>query len=216
MNYIPLIWFFIANALGFFVPLLFSNYLRLSRPVYLIPFTLIFGIFLTSYLISSDIDFGLLLLSNWYWGVTGGLAGGLILIKNVISQPVSKRGSVFDVIWAGIVYGMFDALLLSVFPVLVTWLTIGSQEINILTSVYSLAGSALITAVYHLGYPEFRSKKVFLAVMGNLICTAAFLVTGSPLAAVVSHILMHVTAVIHGPETTIQLPPHKRIVFKTS
>jgi hypothetical protein len=36
----------------------------------------------------------------------------------------------------------------------------------------------------------------------------SMLVTGNPIAAVGSHVAMHTAAVLHGPATTIQLPPH--------
>jgi len=45
-------------------------------------------------------------------------------------------------------------------------------------------------------------------VVGNAIITSSYFLTGSPLAAILSHVAMHVTAVLHGMETTLQLPPH--------
>jgi hypothetical protein len=33
-------------------------------------------------------------------------------------------------------------------------------------------------------------------------------VTGNPIAAVGSHVVMHTAAVLYGPATTAQLPPH--------
>jgi hypothetical protein len=42
----------------------------------------------------------------------------------------------------------------------------------------------------------------------NLLVTLSYLLSGSPIAALLSHILMHVAAVLHGMESTIQLPPH--------
>jgi hypothetical protein len=45
-------------------------------------------------------------------------------------------------------------------------------------------------------------------VVGNAIITSSYLLTGSPLAAILFHVAMHVAAVLHGMETTLQLPPH--------
>jgi hypothetical protein len=36
----------------------------------------------------------------------------------------------------------------------------------------------------------------------------AYLLTTSPLAPVGAHAVMHVSAVLHGAESTVQLPPH--------
>ena len=76
------------------------------------------------------------------------------------------------------------------------------------SGLVALVASAYVTAAYHLGYPEFRSKRVLLPVAGNTIITFGMLVTGNPLAAIVSHAIMHIAAVIHGAEATVQLPPH--------
>jgi hypothetical protein len=35
-----------------------------------------------------------------------------------------------------------------------------------------------------------------------------YLITANPIAAIASHIAMHVAGILHGPETTAQLPPH--------
>jgi hypothetical protein len=62
--------------------------------------------------------------------------------------------------------------------------------------------------IYHLGYPEFRNRKVMLVLVGNALITLAFLVSTNPLGAMLSHVAMHCAALFRGPETTLQLPPH--------
>jgi hypothetical protein len=74
--------------------------------------------------------------------------------------------------------------------------------------VLAMLGSLLITLTYHLGYPEFRNKKIVKVLVGNSIMTLAVLLAGNPLGALISHPVMHIAAVLRGPETTIQLPPH--------
>jgi hypothetical protein len=49
---------------------------------------------------------------------------------------------------------------------------------------------------------------VIQPLIGNALLTLGFLLTGSPLAAIVGHVIMHAAAVLHGLETTVQLPPH--------
>ena len=60
----------------------------------------------------------------------------------------------------------------------------------------------------HLGYAEFQGPALGWVVVGNAIITSSYLLTGSPLAAILSHVAMHVAAVLHGMETMLQLPPH--------
>lgn len=45
-------------------------------------------------------------------------------------------------------------------------------------------------------------------ILGNAILTAAYLLTRNPLSTTLAHVAMHVASVLHGMETTIQLPPH--------
>ncbi len=109
--------------------------------------------------------------------------------------------------------GSGDGLLLSVIPVHVFSASrsdglAGSGWRTPKASASALAASLIITALYHLGFSEFRGPSVLQPLIGNGIVTAGYLVSGSPLAPIVSHVIMHVAAVVHGMESTPHLPPH--------
>jgi hypothetical protein len=72
----------------------------------------------------------------------------------------------------------------------------------------ALAVSLLFTAVYHVGYPDFRGAKLRKPLAGDLVWSAPTLATLSPVGAPFAHIGLHVTAVVHSYETTTFLPPH--------
>jgi hypothetical protein len=99
-------------------------------------------------------------------------------------------------------------------PVLATWRAFagldwrGTWYGQMVVGVVALLSSLYVTAAYHLGYPEFRNRRVLLPVTGNGIMSLAYLLTMSPLAPVGAHAAMHVAAVLHGAESTVQLPPH--------
>jgi hypothetical protein len=104
--------------------------------------------------------------------------------------------------------------LLSVIPVLATWQA-GSQlgwtdswPGKLAVGVTALVASILVTLAYHLGYPEFRGPQVRAPMLGVGMMSLGYLLTTNPIAVVVSHIAMHIAAVMHGPATTTQLPPH--------
>ena len=84
----------------------------------------------------------------------------------------------------------------------------GGFKIVLLKAVCAIATSLIITLLYHLGYKEFRNKSILMVLLGNTIITLTFIISGNPLAAVLSHTAMHVAAVMRGPETTLHLPPH--------
>src|SRR5687768_3008914 len=59
------------------------------------------------------------------WGLLAAVLVGLFLVWTVLGQPRGARSQGLmlwaDVIWLGVVYGLADALLLSVLPVIATW-----------------------------------------------------------------------------------------------
>jgi hypothetical protein len=118
-----------------------------------------------------------------------------------------------DLVWSGVIYGLMDALLLSILPVLATWraFTLLNWTVNwpgkILVGALAVFASLLVTVAYHLGYPEYRSAGVFGPAFGNTAMTFGYLITNNPLAAILSHIAMHIAGVLHGPASVIQLPP---------
>jgi len=213
-----LIWVPAATLLGLSVSAVFAGWLRLSRRIFLAVYLISTSIFLYALLRWSGIDLGAMITQNWTWGLTAGAIAATFLVINVRSQPDSQRsteGILFvDIAWLGLVYGLIDALFLNVMPVLATWEAfsqLGWTDAwmgRIAISALALIASLLVTAGYHLGYPEFRNSTLGLVLLGNSLITLAHILSGNPLGAIISHVVMHIAAVNQGPETTIQLPPH--------
>jgi hypothetical protein len=66
-----------------------------------------------------------------------------------------------------------------------------------------------LTTAYHLGYSDFRSKKIIQPNIGNTIISMPTLVSANPVGSPVVHAIMHITAIIHSPKTELFLPPHR-------
>lgn len=213
-----ILWFFFATCLSFGISALFSGRLQWQRNRYLITYIVPFAVFLSLYFNWSEIDWVKRSTNHWQWGIVGAIAAGVILLKHVYSQPSSPRHQgldfIIDLVWAGLFYGLIDALLLSVFPVHIVQQLLAESVWT--ESFFRSAGTAgiallfslIITFCYHFGYREYRGKQIAGTLVGNGILTIAFLITGSPLAAVLPHIAMHLAAVTHARDTTHQLPPH--------
>lgn len=212
------IWIILAAGLGLALAGLFAGWLRLPRRLFLIPYVSVSGLFIAGYFMWTGIDFSQLLAGNWAWGVLAGLLVGTITVANVRAQPASRQSGggrlLVDLAWAGVAYGLIDALFLNVLPVLAVreglagfgWA--GSSIGKVGMGAIALAASLLVALAYHVGYPEFRNRKVGLVLVGNGLITLAFLLSGNPLGAIVAHVVMHLAAVVRGPDTTLQLPPH--------
>jgi hypothetical protein len=216
--WLSIIWVLAASLLGFAISAVFSNWLNLSRRVFLIPYIGLSSIFLTWFFQANEINLVSLIVENWGWGLIAGLVVGAFLVNNVRSQPSSRQSTggdlVLDIAWLGLAYGVIDALFLNVMPVLAAWTGFsqfsleGSWLGKVGVGILALFASLLVTLAYHLGYAEFRNKSIVLVLVGNSLITLAYLLSTNPLGAILSHTIMHVAATIQGPETTVQLPPH--------
>jgi hypothetical protein len=120
-----------------------------------------------------------------------------------------------ELLWVGVVYGLVDALLLSVLPVLATWQGFSalgwtsSLPGKIFVGAVAVLASLFVTVLYHLGYPECRAAGGIIGpTIGNGAMTLGYVLANNPIAAIFSHIAMHIAGVLHGPATVMQLPPH--------
>jgi hypothetical protein len=213
-----LLWIIGASFLGFTIAAVFAGILKLKRNVYLLFYIPLVIAFFLAFAILNDLNIKSLVIYNWGWGLLGTAIASAFVIRNVLSQPSSERHKgvalVSDIIWPGFTYGLSDALLLSVIPIVAVnlafsdsvWINGWPEKVGI--GGIALIASILVTTIYHLGYPEFRGKKVVWPIIGNGILSLAYLLTMNPLAAILPHIGMHITAMVHGRETTGQVPPH--------
>lgn len=154
---------------------------------------------------------------RWLPGlIVGGLIG-VVLVRNVLRQPASPAPIGADLatgaLWLGLVYGVADAVLLTIVPVLSLY---GSAPPDVMRTAsgrlsrgaLALLGSLVVTAAYHAGFAEFRGPALLAPLIGNGLVTAAYLVSGSAVAPLTAHVMMHLAAVAHGINTAVQLPPH--------
>jgi hypothetical protein len=148
------------------------------------------------------------------------VCGGLLVLI-VVRDPAAGHpgGWTFagEILWRGVVYGAVDGLLLSAFPILATFAAFSATPLRERSrkavagiGALALAVSLAFTAVYHLGYPDFRSSKVKKPLSGDLIWSAPTLATLNPVGAPLAHIALHVAAVTHSYNTGTFLPPHRK------
>jgi len=135
----------------------------------------------------------------------------------VLARPgtprLPDRPLAWDLAWRGLAYGTVDGLLLLAFPWLVTWRALGAETARwprkLGAAALAWAAILLVTTAYHLGYGDFRSRKIVQPDIGSSIGALPTLLSANPAASVVSHALLHVAAVVRAPETDLYLPPHR-------
>jgi D-alanyl-D-alanine carboxypeptidase len=210
-------WLAGGFALAFAVPFVLADTFELSRDLYYGLYAAAVAAFVAAW--ARDSRFGRdTLTRNWRWGVSLGAGAAAALVAVVLrTEDATARPEglsfVGAILWRGVLYGVTDGVLLSVFPILAVFAALpglrrrrgGTIGVGALALVASLA----ITAVYHLGYSDFRSEKLRKPVAGDVVWSAPTLLTLSPLGAPIAHAGLHVAAVVHSYDTDTFLPPHR-------
>jgi hypothetical protein len=137
--------------------------------------------------------------NRWLWGILAGVLAGVLLdvmVSRMIPRRIGGHVGSAQFAWETAVYGVAEGLLLSVLPVLITWQifaavgwTSGWTAVG--AAVAALLASLVVIVVHHLGYAEFRSRRMVQAVIGCSVLSIVYLLTGSPLSAVLGHIVLH-------------------------
>jgi hypothetical protein len=208
-------WYGLACVVGFVVPLVGSSALELQHDVYLgLYFISVLALF-GAYVSVTKLDLGAVLRRQWTLSAALGLLFGFALVKNVLAEDATPRPDgayfAFELLWRGGIYGAIDALLLTVLPCLVVYRSLGGRletwRRRIAYFAASLALVMTITAVYHLGYAQYRDDGVRQPETGNAIISLPMLLTTNPVGSIADHAAMHISAVAHSYETEVRLPP---------
>jgi hypothetical protein len=210
-------WVTAAALLGALSSTLFSSILRFPRDLFVGLHAVAVMGFIFVFVRIEGIDPRVQLRRRWLGGLIAGALTGALLARTVLSQPASARPRGVNLAWAlfwdGGLYGIIDALLLNILPVLIVYGARSAGELRNPAARWrwglsALLASAFITAAYHIGFTEFRGPTLAAPLIGNAIVTLSYLASGSPIAALLSHAVMHGAAVLQGMATTVQLPPH--------
>lgn len=208
-------WFAAGLAVAFAAPWLGTSVLDLDRDLYYAAYFASALGFLALYARSTGLDGAAVLRRNWRWSLGIGAVVAVAVVANVLNDPATARpGGVHlavELLWRGLVYGVTDALLLQAFPAAVAYSVLGGEVGGLRRRVgfaaLTLPLVVIVTAVYHLGYEQFRDDGLRQPETGNAILSVPVLLTANPVGSVVAHATMHVAAVAHAYETPTYLPP---------
>jgi hypothetical protein len=194
----------------------FSSTLDLNHDLYYLVYFAGALAFLVAYVLATGADMRALFTRHWRWSLALGVVASVALVFNVLNREDSTPHPdglyfAFSIGWRGVVYGVVDALVLTAFPVAVTLALMGGRLETLVRraafAVVSLALVLVITAVYHLGYEQFREDGVGGPEIGNTIISVPAILTANPLGSLIAHASMHVAADVHAYETDTFLPP---------
>lgn len=142
-------------------------------------------------------------------GVIGGIVTGAIVGFGIRKTPAHlfRQGRELHEAeaWEGVVYGISEGALLSALPAFVAWQA--AEDAGWSTAgawLAALGASAVMIAVHHFGYWDYRGLIVLEVIAGCGILTIGYLATGGFVAPVLGHVIMHIAGVTKG----VELPPH--------
>jgi D-alanyl-D-alanine carboxypeptidase len=215
-------WLATGLVLFFLIPFAFTDLISLNRDLYYgIYIAAAFG-FVGAWIGCANESPRRVLTRNWRAGVGLGLLFAGAMVAIVLNEPATSHPGGLDfaaaIVWRGVLYGLADGLILSAFPVLAVFAAFaGTRTLTrwrgkAAVGALALAVSMLFTAVYHLGYSDFRGEKLRKPIAGDVVWSVPTLATLSPFGAPIAHAGLHVSAVVHSYDTDVFLPPHKVMV----
>jgi hypothetical protein len=213
----PWLWLAGGALLFFLVPLVGADVLGLQPDLYYLAYFTVavawFAVFVTTHAAAlRELWRHNLGLSLGVGAVVGAGLALMVFGQEATDHPDGWRYA-FEILWRGVVYGSVDALTLFVFPAAVAYLLMHGNREGARRKVgfagLALALSMLVSATYHLGYPEYRDSDLRSPEIGTVAANIPTALTGNPLGAVVAHGTVHVAAVVHQREggSTQMLPP---------
>jgi hypothetical protein len=214
-----LAWLAAGLVMGFAVPFVFADVLEIQRDAYYALYATAVGVFVVSWARATGQDLRRMARHRLLLAVVLGVAVAGLLAGIVIgTEPESARSGgaelVGALLWRGVVYGVADGLLLSVFPILAVFAAFADTRLRrrrsgtIVIGAVAMIASLAMTAAYHAGYEQFRSEEMRSPLAGDLVWSAPTLVTLNPVGAPIAHVGLHSAAVLHSYETELFLPPH--------
>lgn len=209
-------WFAFGSAYAFSIPYLGISVLDLQHDVYYLAYFAAVLLLIGAYVRTEQVDLRALMTRRWRWSLGIGVATAAFLVFNVFKTEDATAHPhglyfVFELAWRGVGYGLIDVLLLTVFPLIVA-LRLLHGHVDGLKGKLRLTAVALpmvmiVTATYHLGYPQYRHDGIQRPETGNVLISIPAFATANPAGAIVAHVSQHIAAVTHAYESKIFNPP---------
>lgn len=211
-----LVWFALVSAVAFLVPYLGVSVLDLQHDVFYLVYFAVTIALLTGYVRVEQVDVAAVFRRRRLWSLGLGVVLAVFLIVNVVNTEEATarpHGAyfAFELLWRGVGYGLIDTLLLTVFPCLVAYQLlhgrVGGLKGKLRLTALMLPLVILVTATYHLGYPQYRHDGLGRPETGNILISIPAFATANPVGSIVAHVSQHVAAVTHAYESRIFVPP---------
>jgi hypothetical protein len=212
-------WFAGLCVVAFLVPYLGVSVLALQHDVFYFVYFAVALALIGSYVRVERVAVADVFRARWRWSLGIGVVMAGFLVFNVFNTSGATGRPygayfVFELLWRGLGYGLIDTLLLTVFPCLVAYTLlhgkVGGLKGRLRFTALALPLVMIVTATYHLGYPQYRQDGLSRPETGNVLISVPAFATANPLGSFVAHASQHIAAVTHAYESRIFNPPATR------
>lgn len=215
-------WAWLAGGMlvAFALPYLLADVLEMNRDLFYGLYAVAVVALFALWSRSTGYDLVAAAKRRWLAALLLGLAVAGVMVAIVLrTEDATARPDGLELVgavaWRGILYGVADGLLLSVFPILVVFAAFAGTRLDrglggkVAIGAIALVASLAMTGVYHAGYSDFRSEKMRKPLTGDVIWSVPTLLTLNPIGSPIAHAGLHTSAVLHSYETDTFLPPHR-------
>jgi hypothetical protein len=209
-------WVAAVCGIAFLVPYLGVSVLALQHDVYYLVYFAVTIALVATYARVEQVDAAEIFRQRWRWSLGAGVVLAAFLVFNVFKTSdatARPHGAyfVFELLWRGVGYGIVDTLLLTIFPCFVAYKLLHGHAVGLKGKLRFTALMwpvvLLVTATYHLGYPQYRQDGLSRPETGNVLISIPTFATVNPVGSIVAHVSQHITAVTHAYESRIFNPP---------
>jgi hypothetical protein len=209
-------WFALVCTVAFFIPYLGVSVLDMQHDVFYLVYFAVTIALLVGYVRVEHVDVAEVFRRRWQWSLGIGVVLAGVLVFNVFNTERATARPygfyfVFELLWRGVGYGLIDTLLLTVFPCLVAYQLLHGHvdglKGKLRLTALMLPLVIIITATYHLGYPQYRQDGISRPETGNVLISIPTFATANPVGSIVGHVSQHIAAVTHAYESRIFNPP---------
>lgn len=211
-----LLWLLSVVAVAFAVSWVVATRLRVKRAPYIAVLSVVTAAMAVGYVAWLGVGTVDLLTARWGWGLLAAALCGGFMAFGMTRMPVTQRLAggrlVAGLLWDGVVYGLAEGVLLSALPVLITWQMVHSLGWSgvgggIARWTLPILASVVVIVVHHLGYADYRNRLLVPITAGCGLLSLGYLVTASPVAPALGHVIGHMSGLLHGAE----LPPAEHL-----
>ena len=198
------------------MPYLGVSVLDLQHDVFYLVYFAVTMALVATYVRIEQIEVAAIFRRRWRWSLGVGVVLAVLLVVNVFKTSgatARPHGAyfMFELISSGVGYGVIDTLLLTMFPCFAAYKLLDGQvegvKGKLRFTALTLPLVIIITATYHLGYPQYREDGLSRPETGNILISIPTFATVNPVGSVVAHVSQHVAAVTHAYESRIFNPP---------